>query len=292
MTCSNCGATQPASNAYCESCGAPLDPAQAAPDPWMWGAPTNTPPPPPDVSAGAGPAGAYPPPPPPGPPGAGYPPPGPGAGYPPPPPGYAPPGPGYAPPGAGYAPPGYGYPPPGGAYAPPGAAYAPPGSGIPPGPPPGQYWGGPAGYGTAAGARLARWGSRAGAYLLDGLIIAVPTFVLVLLGHFAAFFAVLGYLVAIGLNIWFSVQVGSTGQSPGMRVVGLRCVSAQTGNVIGGGRGFLRLLCHDLFGVLCFIGAILDLLFPLWDSQRQTLADKMMSTVVVVVPKQSFSLTP
>jgi hypothetical protein len=40
--------------------------------------------------------------------------------------------------------------------------------------------------------------------------------------------------------------------------------------------------------IICYVGY----LFPLWDQQRQTLADKIMSTVVVVVPKQAFSLTP
>ena len=320
MTCSNCGAVQGAANAYCESCGAalgprscslcrqplaegdrfcqgcgaPIDPAVAAPDPDMWAPPSYSPPggsfggaPPPP---GPGMAAGYPPPPP----AAGYPPPPPAAGYPPPPPaaGYPPPGNAYPPPpGAAYGSPGYGAQ----GYGPQGygsQAYGPPGYGTPPGPPAGQYWGGPSGYGAPGGAPLAQWGSRAGAYLLDGLIIAVPSIILVALGQASSFFAVLGYLVAIGLSIWFAVQVGSSGQSPGMRVVGLRCISARTGEVIGGGMGVVRWLCHSVLGVLCFIGTILDLLFPLWDGQRQTLADKMVSTVVVAVPKQSFRLTP
>jgi hypothetical protein len=37
---------------------------------------------------------------------------------------------------------------------------------------------------------------------------------------------------------------------------------------------------------------IIDMLFPLWDSQRQTLADKIMGTVVLKVPPGRFSLTP
>lgn len=318
MTCSNCGAVQKAGNAYCASCGAaltartcpncrhpltaddrfcqgcgtPVDPAFASPDPGMWGAPGS-----------AGPTGGFEATPPPPPPGFGYQPPLPGApsgaGYPPPPPpgfGYQappPPGAGYPPPGgSAYPPPGAAYPPPGTAYPPPGTAFPPPGYSMPPGPPAGQYWGGPAGPVGPGGAPLAQWGSRAGAYLLDGLIIAVPSIVLLALGQVSTFFAVLGYLVLIGLSVWFAVQVGSTGQSPGMRVVGLRCISARTGNVIGGGMGVVRMLCHSLFGVLCFIGSLLDLLFPLWDGQKQTLADKMVSTVVVTVPKQSFSLTP
>jgi hypothetical protein len=37
---------------------------------------------------------------------------------------------------------------------------------------------------------------------------------------------------------------------------------------------------------------IVDMLFPLWDVKRQTLADKIMGTVVLKVPVQGFSLTP
>jgi uncharacterized RDD family membrane protein YckC len=95
-------------------------------------------------------------------------------------------------------------------------------------------------------------------------------------------------LVAIVIGIWFSVQVGQTGQSPGMRVIGLKCISTQTGQPIGGGLGFVRSLAHIVDSLICYVGW----LFPLWDSQRQTLADKIMKTVVVVVPTQRFSLTP
>jgi uncharacterized RDD family membrane protein YckC len=100
----------------------------------------------------------------------------------------------------------------------------------------------------------------------------------------------LGYLVelvGIAFGIYLSVQVGQTGQSPGMRVVGLKCIGMQSGQPIGGGLGFVRSLAHILDSLICYIGW----LFPLWDSQRQTLGDKIMNTVVVVVPKQGFSLT-
>jgi len=40
---------------------------------------------------------------------------------------------------------------------------------------------------------------------------------------------------------------------------------------------FVRDICHVLDTLACFIGW----LFPLWDARRQTLADKIMHTVVV-----------
>jgi uncharacterized RDD family membrane protein YckC len=39
-------------------------------------------------------------------------------------------------------------------------------------------------------------------------------------------------------------------------------------------------------GIICYIGW----LFPLWDAKKQTLADKIMGTVVVTAPKQGFSI--
>ena len=48
---------------------------------------------------------------------------------------------------------------------------------------------------------------------------------------------------------------------------------------------FLRDLAHFVDAVICYVG----FLFPLWDSKRQTLADKIVSTVVVrsdAVPPQ------
>ncbi|MGH3851198.1 MAG: RDD family protein, partial [Pseudonocardiaceae bacterium] len=130
------------------------------------------------------------------------------------------------------------------------------------------------------------------AYLIDFAVLVVTLVPLVLLGTASAFFSVLGYLVSVGLSVCFTVQVGQSGQSPGMRVVGLRCVSAKLGTPIGGGMGFVRSLCHSLFFFFCGIPLLVDLLFPLWDDRRQTLADKMVGTLVITVPKQPFSLAP
>jgi uncharacterized RDD family membrane protein YckC len=99
---------------------------------------------------------------------------------------------------------------------------------------------------------------------------------------------VLGYVAIVGASVWFSVQVGQTGASPGMRIIGLRCVSKATGQPIGGGMGFVRQLAHFVDSLICYIGW----LFPLWDAERQTIADKIIGTVVVTAPKQGFSLTP
>ncbi|HEY5250620.1 MAG TPA: RDD family protein [Acidimicrobiales bacterium] len=193
----------------------------------------------------------------------------------PPPPGFGPPP--SAPPAPGYIPPGYI--PPG--NLPPGSFGQPPGYGQPGpyGPPPGGPY--------AAPGALANWGQRAGGFLIDFAMIFVIFVVAAFIREASLALGYLVELVGIAFGIYLSVQVGQTGQSPGMRVVGLKCIGMQSGQPIGGGLGFVRSLAHILDSLICYIGW----LFPLWDSQRQTLGDKIMNTVVVVVPKQGFSLT-
>ncbi len=53
--------------------------------------------------------------------------------------------------------------------------------------------------------------------------------------------------------------------------------SEQTGQPIGVLMAFVRDICHFVDGVICYIG----FLFPLWDAKRQTIADKIVGTVVI-----------
>lgn len=75
-------------------------------------------------------------------------------------------------------------------------------------------------------------------------------------------------------NAWLS---GETGQSYGRRWAGTRLVRESDGAVIGGPMGLIRHIAHAVDAVICFVG----FLFPLWDYRRQTIADKIMSTVVI-----------
>jgi uncharacterized RDD family membrane protein YckC len=75
----------------------------------------------------------------------------------------------------------------------------------------------------------------------------------------------------------FCYRQGKTGQSIGKSVLKFRVISEQTWQPIGFWRSFLRQLAHYVDGLICYIGY----LFPLWDDKRQTIADKIMSTVCV-----------
>jgi uncharacterized RDD family membrane protein YckC len=193
-----------------------------------------------------------------------------GAPTPPPPP--PPPG-GYPPPAGGYPPPAGGYPPQPGGYPPPAGGYPPP-AGYPGYTPPVGYSG-----------TLAEWPQRALGLLID----FVPAIVIAIIGVVLP--TVLGLLldlVVAAYGIWLAVQFGQVGSTPGMRVVGLRGISEKTGQPIGGGMGFVRSIAHIVDSLICYIGW----LFPLWDSKKQTIGDKLVGTVVVTVPKQKWSLTP
>jgi uncharacterized RDD family membrane protein YckC len=158
--------------------------------------------------------------------------------------------------------------------------------GMPP-PPPGMASAAPGVHVSQFGP-LANWGPRALGILIDILIILVADIVFIVLAAIVHPLVFLLWIVGLLGWLFMAWQVGETGQSPGMRVVGLKCVQNQTGQVLGFGMGVVRGLANIINSIICYIGW----LFPLWDKQRQTVADKIMSTYVVTVPKQEFSLLP
>jgi uncharacterized RDD family membrane protein YckC len=144
---------------------------------------------------------------------------------------------------------------------------------------------------------LASWGERAIGYIVDALIGGLP-FLLVYLVYIATksalFFGLLllASIWGLAIGIWFAVQIGRSGSSPGMRLVGLRCVRADNGQLLGGGTSLLRALIHWVCSFICVVAYLADMLWPLWDPRRQTLADKGVRSVVLKVPPEGFSLAP
>ncbi|WP_265443548.1 RDD family protein [Flexivirga meconopsidis] len=146
-----------------------------------------------------------------------------------------------------------------------------------------QYGGQPPYGGNAFGDQLppdtyASWGQRVGAYLVDALV-ALPGIILYVIGAAMqnVYVLLLGFLLIVGIQAWNRwYKAGTTGQSIGKGVMHVRLVSADSGRPIGPLMAFVRDLCHFVDGVICYIGY----LFPLWDRKRQTLADKIVGTVV------------
>ncbi|WIM98469.1 RDD family protein [Actinoplanes oblitus] len=142
------------------------------------------------------------------------------------------------------------------------------------------------GYGPGMPVGYASWIARVGSYLIDGLVTVPFTILAVTIGQGkdeyglptvnAAYyiFLLLG-IVASGYNRWY--LAGTTGQSWGKKALGQKLVDQNTGQTIGAGKAFLRDLAHVVDVITCYIG----FLWPLWDEKKQTLSDKICSTVVV-----------
>jgi hypothetical protein len=87
-------------------------------------------------------------------------------------------------------------------------------------------------------------------------------------------------LVAWGWTVYNRwLLAGRTGQSVGRRVAGLWLVGRETNRPVGALNAFVRDLAHMVDGVL-WVGY----LWPIWDAERQTFADKLTHTVVVRTP--------
>ncbi len=172
-------------------------------------------------------------------------------------------------------------------------------------PPSSDPYGQPPAYGQQAGygqpaygvpANYAHWGKRVGSYIIDGLIIAVaqiPYYIGSAMqssatadGEDASPVALaliaIGLILAIGVWIWnICIKQGKTGYSIGKGVLGIKLIKEETGQPIGAGMSFVRQIVHILDAIPCYLG----FLWPLWDSKRQTFADKILGTVVIDQPK-------
>jgi uncharacterized RDD family membrane protein YckC len=156
-------------------------------------------------------------------------------------------------------------------------------------------------YGRASGPRAGFW-KRFVASFVDGLIVGIPTWIVIALlfgvdfntrrsGGTASFSLdgrAIGESVLSGvvLLVYFTIlDGGPRGQSLGKRATGIRVVDAATGTSIGYGRGFARAggkFVANILINLCLIG-LLDYLWMLWDKEKQTLHDKLARSYVVPV---------
>lgn len=199
------------------------------------------------------------------------------------------------------------YPPPGPPGPPPGppGSYPPPPPGNFPPPPPG-YGAGPNALGNLPPEAYAQWFTRVCAFLIDvvpvGVIVGIAQVIVMLTGDTTCVGVESGYggtcvtapsvmglllqgvlsLAAFAFQLWNrGFKQGTTGQSLGKQVMKIKLVSEATGQPIGFGMSFVRDLAHFVDSIICYVGY----LFPLWDAKRQTIADKLISTVVLPAPQ-------
>lgn len=140
--------------------------------------------------------------------------------------------------------------------------------------------------------RLAGMGSRLAARILDAIIAGVVSLVVLFLvfgGLLAANSGEVGFLsaVLVIMLIWLlyePVLIAVWGQTLGKKMVGVKVIRADNGEVPGYGKSISRWLVPSVVNLIPVIGSIISLvvyLSPVFSDTRQGWHDKAAATVVV-----------
>jgi uncharacterized RDD family membrane protein YckC len=132
---------------------------------------------------------------------------------------------------------------------------------------------------SAVGGELAGWWYRAGASVIDTVVMVIPAILLFVAFRGSRFAA--GILIDLVFVAYASFTIANGGQTLGNKAMGTRVVDASTGGPVSVGKAFGRSVSQVVMLIVIIIPWILDLLWPLWDSQNQTLHDKIAGTVVL-----------
>jgi uncharacterized RDD family membrane protein YckC len=125
-----------------------------------------------------------------------------------------------------------------------------------------------------SGPRADFWYRFAG-FLLDGVVVGVPLNLALLSVDSFAVRQFIGIVVGVAYSVFF---IGSgSGQTVGMRILGIRVIDVDTSGRIDYGRAFIRYIGSIVSGLACLIGY----LWMLWDPEKQTWQDKVANTYVV-----------
>lgn len=165
---------------------------------------------------------------------------------------------------------------------------------------------------TPFGAPTATWINRAIGYLIDSIFVAIAMAILGTLGSVlfssiiglgslgsaggdlgavtsalgggsCCFFLVLFPVSILGVGIYNKVYlISKRGFSIGQGIMKIKILD-QHGNKLTFGTALIRLLAQVGLALIPFV-SIIDLLWPLWDAQRQTLHDKAVGSYAINNP--------
>ena len=132
------------------------------------------------------------------------------------------------------------------------------------------------------GRQFALWWQRVGVTIIDSILVA-------------ALAEVANKLVWPSASHWFQLvlvfsflyqglMLSLNGATLGNLAIGSIVVDASTGKSVSVARAWGRAIAYSLIDATSLLGIIvlLDVLWPLWDAQKQTLHDKVAGTVVVM----------
>jgi uncharacterized RDD family membrane protein YckC len=149
------------------------------------------------------------------------------------------------------------------------------------------------------GRPLASWGSRVGAYLLDGLILLIPVVALTIIivaiaagsdtaGWVTGILGFLAYLVVAFLYAPFLMarEGARNGQTWGKQILGIRVIRDNGDQMSFGWAALREIAVKNLAvgiaaSIIPIIPWFLNFFWPLWDDQNRALHDMVVSTHVV-----------
>jgi uncharacterized RDD family membrane protein YckC len=157
---------------------------------------------------------------------------------------------------------------------------------------------------------LAGWWHRTAGFILDVIIVAVPSFILEkVLNRTTTERVAVNLILTFAGIAYAATLLQIQGKTLGMRAVSIRAVSARTGSGLTFGKAWFRsLVAFALYGLVTEVAflyeasqpsgwithhhgitalvlasylLLLTFLWPIWDSLNQTLQDKAVGSVVI-----------
>ena len=120
----------------------------------------------------------------------------------------------------------------------------------------------------------ANFGYRLLAWLVDAIILSIP-YALVWAATNENVASIVSFVV--GVAYYTYLEGGPAGQTLGKKLVNIRVIDFNTGTSIGYGRAVGRYFARILSSIPCLLGYF----WMLWDREKQTWHDKLVSCVVV-----------
>ena len=152
---------------------------------------------------------------------------------------------------------------------------------------------------TLGGVEYASFWRRVGGYLLDGLIVGVPTTILAIIVSAIIISSapdiaftqeqlqeqqdaettatIVSTAISFIIGLAYIVVLNANGGTLGKQAVGIRLQDANTGEDIGIGPALLRYIVASASALVLLIGY----LWCIWDDKKQTWHDKAASSIVV-----------
>jgi uncharacterized RDD family membrane protein YckC len=111
------------------------------------------------------------------------------------------------------------------------------------------------------------------AVIIDALILLIPNVIIyVVIG--GTFGNLLSFLIGLAYAVYFWT---STGQTPGKKMMKLKVVKADGGNILTPGEAVIRYIAQIISGIPLFLGY----LWVIWDPKHEAWHDKIASTKVL-----------